>query len=148
MHLANVLRTTLLTSVGTTLSLLLQGHKQGRPYAPISAVSHILYGDKPMAEPNPNHKYSLAGAAVNTLAMASWAVLYETVVARLRRKSAVGALAAGAAMSAAAYVVDYHVVPPRLTPGFEKVLDRRGMWTVYGVLAATFALAALAGRDE
>ena len=39
-----------------------------------------------------------------------------------------------------AYVVDYHVVPRRLTPGFELRVPRRALAAVYGALAVGLAL--------
>src|SRR5690606_33818330 len=45
-------------------------------------------------------------------------------------------IARSAAMATLAYVVDYHVVPRRLSPGFEHRIGPRGMLATY----ASFAL--------
>ncbi len=68
-----------------------------------------------------------------------WALLYEAL-GRRRRRSAGRALRDGAITSAAAYVVDYHVVPRRLTPGFELRVPGRALAAVYGALAVGLAL--------
>jgi hypothetical protein len=40
------------------------------------------------------------------------------------------------AVSALAYLVDYHMVPRRFTPGFEKVLPRQALLPIYLAIAA------------
>lgn len=49
------------------------------------------------------------------------------------------ALPGGALVAALAYVTDYHIVPARLTPGFEKHLSRRALFFIYLVLALALA---------
>lgn len=49
------------------------------------------------------------------------------------------ALPGGACVAALAYVTDYHLVPARLTPGFERHLSRRALFFVYAVLAMALA---------
>jgi hypothetical protein len=43
--------------------------------------------------------------------------------------------AAAGATATLAYAVDYHVVPKRLTPGFEAHLSGRSMFYVYAAFA-------------
>jgi hypothetical protein len=57
-------------------------------------------------------------------------------------------LAAGAATSAIAYVADYHVVPKRFTPGFEKRLSGGALATVYGVLALALGAGLYLGKKQ
>jgi hypothetical protein len=58
------------------------------------------------------------------------------------------AVTAGVATSALAYVVDYHVVPDRFTPGFEKRLPDRSLGLIYTVLALGLAASELAAPDQ
>ena len=53
------------------------------------------------------------------------------------------AVAGGVATSAVALLVDYQMVPQRLTPGYEHRLSTGAMLATYGALAAGFALGAL-----
>ncbi|WP_327363053.1 hypothetical protein [Caballeronia arvi] len=55
-------------------------------------------------------------------------------------------MSAAAATAIVAYVVDYHVVPKRFTPGFETHLSKRALAMTYVALAAGFAIAALVRR--
>src|SRR5699024_1798109 len=83
-------------------------------------------------------KYTSVGFAANYGASVFWALLYEAL-GRGRRRSAGRALRDGAITSAVAYVVDYHVVPRRLTPGFELRVPGRALTAVYGALAVGLA---------
>ncbi len=47
-----------------------------------------------------------------------------------------------AGVAAAAYLIDYHVIPKRLTPGFEKRLSGKSMCAIFAALAI-----GLAARD-
>ncbi|WP_236873617.1 hypothetical protein [Burkholderia sp. PAMC 26561] len=48
--------------------------------------------------------------------------------------------------AATAYVVDYHVVPERVTPGFEAHVPPRSFVPIYAALGAGLALVALATK--
>jgi hypothetical protein len=89
-------------------------------------------------------KYTLAGATLNAAAITSWAAVYELGFGRAARRGNVSrALLGGVATAAVAYVVDYYVVPRRLTPGFEKRLSSTSMFAAYAALAASLPLASL-----
>jgi hypothetical protein len=49
----------------------------------------------------------------------------------------------GAGVSALAYVTDYHVVPKRLTPGWEERVSNRSLALIYAVLALSFPVRGL-----
>ncbi len=73
-----------------------------------------------------------------------WAALYSLLHGhRADAKTPLRAVAGGVATSAVAYAVDYHVVPSRLTPGWEHRMAPRSLAATYGSLAAGFALGAL-----
>ena len=48
----------------------------------------------------------------------------------------------GAAVAAAAYVIDYHLIPKRFTPGFEKRVSGKSLTAIFAALAI-----GLAARD-
>ncbi|WP_327220192.1 hypothetical protein [Caballeronia catudaia] len=73
-----------------------------------------------------------------------WGVLFEALCGRRSRPARI--VSAAAATALIAYVVDYHVVPKRFTPGFETHLSKRSLAITYVALAAGFAIAALARR--
>jgi hypothetical protein len=86
---------------------------------------------------------------LNTLAVASWAAVYEGLFgSAARRGNTAAAVLGGISVAGLAYVTDYYVVPRRLTPGFEKRLSAPSMLAVYATLALTLPIASLLGRGK
>ena len=102
--------------------------------APVNATSHILWGDEAASASQPDARHTLPGLALHFGATIFWATLYEAVP-----RHPLG----GAATAALAYVTDYHVVPRRLTPGWELRLPARSLALIYLVLAASLPLRGL-----
>ena len=114
-------------------SRLLNGHAA----RPMNAIAHIYDGGHPPAHDGNGGRNTLLGAAIHTAASVWWAAFYELALALQRpqrRWRTAGAL------SALAYVVDYHVVNKRFRPGFENYLPPGAMLAVYAALAAGYAL--------
>ena len=142
------LRTGAISSAATTLAVAACGRLEDKKaLAPLNAISHIAWGEKAARRTRWSWKYTFTGILLNCAAVAGWAALYHLVFDRLlaRRKLPV-ALLGGSALSAAAYVTDYKIVPARFTPGFEKRLSSRSMFCVYATLAAALAAGALARK--
>jgi len=130
-------------AVTTTIAIAACGRSEDvSAWAPLNAISHIAWGDQAAAQVAPSWKYSATGIGLNAGAMLSWGVVYA-LLAGGNARTTTRALAAGAATAATAYVVDYHVVPKRLTPGFEKRLSREAMASIYASLAIGLALGGL-----
>lgn len=131
------------TTATTAATLLLGATRDESAWAPVNAVSHILWGDEAAQHTEPSATYTATGAALNAGAMVMWAAAYVAVRKMFPRGTA-GSAMAGAGVAAAAYVIDYHVVPKRLTPGFEKRLSGRSMFWIYTALAAGLAASDIA----
>lgn len=146
--LRNTLLTAGMATLATSLATALLGRREvGDPAAPLNATSHILWGDRAASEDGFSMEYTAVGALVNASAMLSWAAIQEFVLGRWAREgSPARAALAGATTSAVAYATDYHVVPERLTPGFEKRLSSESLAIVYGVLAVALAVGVRRGR--
>ncbi len=146
--LVHTLATAVPASAATTAVVTLCGEAEERnAVAPLNAVSHILWGDSAAREDEVSLKHTGAGIALNTLAITSWAGVYEAAFGgRARRGSNRAAIIGGIATSALAYVTDYYVVPRRLTPGFEKRLSPLSMFAVYASLALSLPIASILGR--
>ena len=132
-------------SAATTLAVSICGaQEEGNPVAPINAVSHIAWADQAARQTDASWQYTAVGLALNTVAVTSWAGVYEIFCGRTAdRNDIAGALLGGALVSATAYVTDYHIVPRRLTPGFEKRLSNRSLLGVYTALALGLAAGSL-----
>lgn len=124
-----------LAGAATTLAAALAGRRlAGSSTAPLNATSHFLWGARAGRQNRPSIKYTVTGVATNFAASVFWALFYEGLAGRGRRTPARAAVDA-TLVSAAAYVTDYHVVPERLTPGWEKRLPGRALAAIYGALA-------------
>lgn len=139
MMLSSALRSGSLAAAATTATLLVLGKRTSTSaWAPLDATSHIVWGDRAYAQDKLDIRHTLVGTILNAAAVISWAAVQELVLAR--RRTLPVALATGAGTAALAYVVDYHVVPKRFTPGFEWKLPRRSLLATYVVLGASLAL--------
>lgn len=132
-------------SLLSTAVLAAYGRRQaGSPFAPTNAVSHWLWGDEALRAQEPSWRYTFGGYVTRHLAAVFWAALYSRLYGhRDAAKELPQAIAGGVATSAVSCLVDYTLVPKRLTPGFEHRLSTGAMVTAYGALAAGFALGAL-----
>lgn len=131
-------------TVATTAVLTLIGQRQDlSPWAPINAVSHIVWGDEAGNHVAPSLKYTATGAVLNAAAVTAWALPFAWLRKALPVNPVASAAVAGIATAALAYVVDYHVVPRRLTPGFELRLPKRSFLPIYASLAVGLAAGAL-----
>lgn len=136
------------SAAATTAAAAVAGQvENGNAIAPLNAISHIAWGEKAARRDKPSWKYTLMGVALNAAAVTSWALIYEALFGKkVDRDHVVTALVGGAIVSTGAYVTDYYVVPPRVTPGFEKRLSGGSLFGVYSVLALSLAAGALLGR--
>ena len=137
----SIVNSALIATAATTTAIAACGAvENGEPAAALNAVSHMVWGEKAARQDGVSIRYTLAGAALNAGAMVAWAAFHQFVWRHGHQSRARGALVRGAATAGIAYVVDYCVVPARLTPGFEKRLSNRSLFAIYVALA--FSLAA------
>lgn len=115
----------------------------GSSAAALNATSHFLWGDGAARRNAYSLKYTGVGLAANYGASVFWALLYEALGSRQRTRPR--ALRDAAAAAAIAYVVDYHVVPKRLTPGFELRIPSKALAAIYAALAVGLSLRDLYG---
>jgi hypothetical protein len=116
----------------------------GSAVAPINAISHVVHGSSAARVRTIDFAHTALGLAINFGASAFWAGIYEAAFGRAAEQGALAKASAGAAaVSGLAYVTDYHLVPKRLTPGWEERLPARGLAIVYGALALCLPLRGL-----
>lgn len=114
----------------------------GRADLGMHPVSHIAWGDAPEShQGHTAHNWAI-GAALHHGACFFWATFFEGLFGKRAERSTAAALTGGATIAAAAYVTDYHVVPPRFKPGFEAHLSNRSLFLVYASLALGLAAGA------
>lgn len=119
---------------------LLARRRTGSLASGANATSHVLWGESAAQCHRADLRHTAVGYAIHHSSAVFWAVGFESLMAMRRPPHPV---LAAAAVGAVAYAVDYHMVPKRLTPGFELHLPRRAMWGVYAALGAGLALTAM-----
>lgn len=114
---------------------------------PFNGTSHILWGDRAAHVHGMSAPHTLPGLLLTHASAVFWAVLYEQFFGS--RRDAANAVPSlwrpvlgGAAIASLAYVTDYHLVPRRFTPGYEKRVSAKSLATIFGALAL-----GLAARD-
>lgn len=121
----------------------------GSALAPINATSHVAWGDAAAQVERPTWRQTLPGLAINTGAGVWWALVMQKLFGEeVDRRGLPAAIAGGAATAALAYVVDYHLMPQRLTPGWELRISRRSLFIGLGAMAAGLAVGAMLTRRE
>ena len=140
--------------IATAISASLAGKCEDGSYAaPLNATSHIIWGDKAAHKDNASLKYTATGFLLNHAASIFWAWFYEKWFGQGGKgpgtnrgkgvpepRSLVKPILGAAAVSAAAYINDYYLIPERFTPGFEKRLSGKSLATIFATLAVGLAL--------
>ncbi|SDY86909.1 hypothetical protein [Citreimonas salinaria] len=122
--------------------------REGRSAAaPVNATSHVLHGAQAGTVDSIDTSHTGVGAVINYGASIFWALPFTWWLSRRRDRSA-GQIALGAAATGTvAGVVDYGLVPRRLSPGWEHALPPRAVATTFGAMALGLAIGALVTRD-
>ena len=129
-----------LTSITTAFAAALCGWREnGNAVAPLNAISHIVWGEEAAQQEQASVRYTATGLLLNTSAMFGWALIFAKLFGGKRLNRAASSLG-GVFVSLLAYVVDYHIVPKRLTPGVEDRLSARSLLVLYIALALSLAL--------
>lgn len=140
----------LLAGAVTAVTVAIRGAREsGSAVAPLNATSHVAWGEEAGEVETADIKHTALGAAIHTAAGVFWAAVYEKLFGRYAERGDYGtALAGGAVVAALAYVTDYHLVPKRLTPGWEQRVSGRSLALTYAALAASLPLRAVIKRGR
>jgi hypothetical protein len=146
--LPTLLRDSLVTgtvaSAVTAIVLALLAKAEGAaPIQPINATSHWLHGEDAGKVRGIDASHTGTGLATHCGACLLWASLFETIRAAAPHAGPVRIVRDAAAVSTIAAVVDYGLVPRRLTPGWEEPLPIRSVAGGFAGLALGLALGGL-----
>jgi hypothetical protein len=107
----------------------------------LNGPSQWLWGESEAYTRRATLRHTVVGYAIHHSTSIFWALLYETIFGGSRKKKpALQHCTQAIASAATAYVVDYHMTPRRLRPGFEKHVSPTGMVVVYAAFAAGLAI--------
>jgi hypothetical protein len=128
-------------SVVSTAALAWLARAQGRrAIQPTNATSHWLHGEGAGTVERADAAHTLTGFATHYASAIFWAVPFEALLARGGARGMRETMQAAVLTSGLAAVVDYGLVPRRLTPGWESVLPTRSIAAAYVALAFGLAL--------
>jgi hypothetical protein len=114
----------------------------------LNGPSQWLWGQAEAYTRKATLRHTAVGYVIHHLTSVFWATSYERIFGEPgRRKTPLRRCAEAAISSAGAYVVDYHLTPLRLRPGFKKHLRTPSMFVVYGAFALGLAAASIV-RDR
>ncbi len=134
------------SAIATIGSVTLLASLTGKPlYAPTQAISHIIFGERAYQNDTRNLSFLTVGLALNGLAMIGWSGIAELGFRAFGTPPGnfPTACVVSIGVTMMAYFVDFHVVPKRLTPGFEHVLSKHSLLVVYVLLAISLLLGSL-----
>lgn len=122
-------------------------HDSDSAIAPINATSHVAWGDEAAEVNHFTWQHTLPGVLINAGAGIWWGLVFQKLFgAQADRHGFIAAAVGSAATAALAYTVDYHLVPKRLTPGWEMRISPPSLLMSMCGLAAGLAIGAMLSR--
>ncbi len=133
-------------SLVTSVALAALASREGRhAVQPLNSTSHWYAGEDAGRSQAVDLRHTVGGYATHHAASVLWAAVFEAV---RRIRPGGPPLGHAVAVSALAALVDYGVVPKRLTPGWEHVVTPRSIALTYAAMAVTLAIVGTRGRGR
>lgn len=133
--LARAIRSGSIASVlSTAVVSCFSRHRVGAAAAGTNSASQWIWYPQARFAHQPSWRHTATGYLIHHASSVFWACAYHATAPE--RAAPAGRAARAAGVAALAYYVDYHVVPRRLSPGFEHKIGPLGLWAVYGAFAA------------
>lgn len=118
------------------------------PARPVNATSHWLWGSEAGRREDVDLKHTAVGALTNQGAALFWGALFGMHLARHPHHDAGRIMREAALMGVIASVVDYGLIPRRLSPGWELALSRRSVGMGMAAMALGLGLGGLMARSR
>jgi len=142
----NTLIAGVITMIAITFAITGFAYLEKKPALwPLGSIAHIVYGTRALEEKYPKPSFLLVGFMLNFAAMISWAGVAESFYfwLKIQPSNVLMTLVISVLTVILAFVTDFHIVPKRLTPGFENVLNPTSLRLVFVVFAVALFLAGL-----
>jgi hypothetical protein len=134
---------TIASAVNGAVLALLARAEGASAVQPINATSHWLHGDDAGKVTDIDARHTGTGLATHHAACVFWAALFETIRSAAPDAGLSRIVRDAAAVSVVAAIVDYGIVPRRLTPGWEEPLPIRSVAGGFAGLALGLAIGGL-----
>src|SRR5687767_12650724 len=129
----------LVAAAATAGALVGFGWVRGSPLQPLNTVAHVLLGSRAFYMREAHPLVTPVGILVHVLSLVVWGTLFSLGSGRHRGVW----LWVGAVLFAIAVaIVDFLLLPARLSPGFETVLSRGEIIVIYALMASAMGVAA------
>ena len=135
----------LVAAAATAGALVGFGWARGAPLQPLNTVAHVLVGSRAFYVRGLDPLVTPAGMLVHVVSLVAWGMLFSLASGRAR---VAGAWVIAVLFATVVAVIDFGVLPERLSPGFEAMLSTGEVIVVYGVMAVAVAVAASRLRIE
>ena len=132
------------SAIGLAAVLFASRVQSGASAAALNGSAQSVRGRSATTLRRPSWRITGVALLVHHASSHFWAAVHEHP--RVRAAMPDSTLRA-ALVAAAAGVVDYGILPHRLSPGYEGALDARGIAAVFGALAAGLAVGSLLQRS-
>lgn len=127
-----------MASLLSTAVIALAAARRGQPpWAPTNATSQWLWGTSARHTQDCSWRHTGVGYAVHHVMSCWWALVYEAVRSHY---PALPAATVAPVVTALAWWSDFHVVPPRFSPGFEARLPRGDRLLAYAAFGGGLLL--------
>ena len=133
----------LLAGVLFSIATALLGRRDsGSAAAALNAPSHVIWGESASEERKFTIRHTLPGVVINAGAGLFWAAVMEMLFRWSTPRGLSKQLFAGTATSSLAWLVDYHLIPRRLSPGVQDRVSQRSLLMIHGLFALGLAFGA------
>ena len=132
------------SALSTLVVSVFSRRRSGATAAGTNAASQWLWYPRARHVSRPSLRYTATGYAIHHASSLLWASVYEAT--RPEQAPLRGQVVRAAGTAALAYVVDYHVVPRRLSPGFEHRIGPAGVAAAYAAFGLGLLLASRCAR--
>jgi hypothetical protein len=129
----------LVAAAATAGALVGFGWARGAPLQPLNTIAHILIGTRALYVLGAHPFVTPTGILVHASSLVGWGVIFSLVLARVRG-APIWVL--GILFAAVVAIIDFLVLPERLSPGFETILTPGEVTVVFGVMAVAMAVSA------
>ncbi len=114
----------------------------------LNGPSQWLWGEAEAYTRAASVRHTVAGYLIHHVTSMFWATAYERIFGEPgERKTPLRRCAEAAVSTTVAYMVDYHLTPSRLRPGFKKHVRSPSMFAIYCAFALGLAAASIV-RDR
>ena len=144
--LSAVLTGSIASVVSTTALAALAKVERKSAVRPTNSTSNWLNGRNAGNYEGMDFAHTGIGLGTHYASALFWALPFEPLLAAYPPRTPSGILRNAVAMAAVAGVVDYGIVPKRLSPGWELTLSRKSIVWAFGSLAVGLAAGALVTR--